>query len=170
MSACIAAFARQAAPYRCRRHPPPPPLLVRDELPENDEEHPDAAAIKAIMADTTPEEQAEGFKVQACGSVLAGRSVWCTLCQRLVTSPNQASKPGSSFTHHCLVPLQNMGNDALKAGLRHKKKFYLRQAIEQYGKGLEVMVRCTPGGGVLPALYFCCPAPDVGTGWRMLAC
>ncbi|KAL4450020.1 hypothetical protein ABPG77_010689 [Micractinium sp. CCAP 211/92] len=71
------------------------PALFWDELPENDEEHPDAAAIKAIMADTTPEEQAEGFK--------------------------------------------NMGNDALKAGLRHKKKFYLRQAIEQYGKGLEVM-------------------------------
>lgn len=37
-----------------------------------------------------------------------------------------------------------MGNDALKAGLRHKKKFYLRQAIEQYGKGLEVMVRGFP--------------------------
>lgn len=37
-----------------------------------------------------------------------------------------------------------MGNDALKAGLRHKKKFYLRQAIEQYGKGLDVMVSPPP--------------------------
>lgn len=34
--------------------------------------------------------------------------------------------------------LQNQGNDALKTGLRARKKFYLRQAIEQYGKGLEV--------------------------------
>lgn len=33
---------------------------------------------------------------------------------------------------------QNLGNDALKAGLRNKKKFYLRQAIEQYDKGLQV--------------------------------
>jgi hypothetical protein len=32
---------------------------------------------------------------------------------------------------------QNQGNDALKTGLRQKKKFYLRQAIEQYDKGLE---------------------------------
>lgn len=70
------------------------PALFWDELPEDMGDHPDAAALKAIMADTTPEESAEGFK--------------------------------------------NLGNDALKAGLRHKKKFYLRQAIEQYGKGLEV--------------------------------
>lgn len=34
--------------------------------------------------------------------------------------------------------MQNQGNSALKTGLQAKKKFYLRQAIEQYGKGLEV--------------------------------
>jgi len=39
------------------------PLCCRDELPEDDADNPDAAAIKAIMEDTTPEESAEGFKV-----------------------------------------------------------------------------------------------------------
>ncbi|KAI3438195.1 hypothetical protein D9Q98_000632 [Chlorella vulgaris] len=70
------------------------PALFWDEMPADGSEHPDAAALQAIMADTTPEEQVEGFK--------------------------------------------NLGNDALKAGLRNKKKFYLRQAIEQYDKGLQV--------------------------------
>ncbi|PSC72268.1 tetratricopeptide repeat 4-like protein [Micractinium conductrix] len=76
------------------------PALFWDDLPEEDNESADAAAIKAIMAESTPEEQAEGFK--------------------------------------------NMGNDALKAGMRHKKKFYLRQAIDQYDKGLDV--QCSDAG------------------------
>lgn len=46
--------------------------------------------------------------------------------------------PGPFITTPSCPRPQNLGNDALKAGLRHKKKFYLRQAIEQYGKGLEV--------------------------------
>lgn len=33
---------------------------------------------------------------------------------------------------------QDQGNRALKTGLQHKKKFYLRQAIEQYTQGLGV--------------------------------
>lgn len=37
-----------------------------------------------------------------------------------------------------LPAVQNQGNSALKTGLQAKKKFYLRQAIEQYDKGLEV--------------------------------
>jgi hypothetical protein len=32
-------------------------------MPEGADEHPDGAAIQAIIADTTPEEAAEGFKV-----------------------------------------------------------------------------------------------------------
>ena len=44
-------------------------------------------------------------------------------------SPGLTTAPGRS---------QNLGNDALKAGLTHKKKFYLRQALEQYDKGLAV--------------------------------
>ena len=42
----------------------------------------------------------------------------------------------STASHHCMV--QDQGNNALKVGLRHKKKFYLRQAIEQYTQGLQV--------------------------------
>lgn len=34
-------------------------------MPEGADEHPDGAAIKAIMDDTSPEEAAEGFKVRA---------------------------------------------------------------------------------------------------------
>jgi hypothetical protein len=33
-------------------------------MPADGSEHPDAAALQAIMADTTPEEQVEGFKVR----------------------------------------------------------------------------------------------------------
>lgn len=36
-------------------------------------------------------------------------------------------------------PPQDMGNKALQTGLEHKKKFYLRQAIEQYSQGLALM-------------------------------
>lgn len=35
--------------------------------------------------------------------------------------------------------MQDQGNDALKVGLQQKKKFYLRQAIEQYTEGLNLM-------------------------------
>lgn len=69
------------------------PALFWDELPSG-EDNLDAAAIQAIIDETTPEERAEGFKDQ--------------------------------------------GNRALKTGLQHKKKFYLRQAIEQYTQGLAV--------------------------------
>lgn len=44
---------------------------------------------------------------------------------------------------------QNQGNEALKTGLRAKKKFYLRQAIEQYGKGLELQCADAPLNSVL---------------------
>lgn len=91
ISACIAAMPGQdalstaaaaAAAAACL------PPLCRDELPENDEEHPDAAAIKAIMADTTPEEQAEGFKVRASGGggVLPGSA--CAAWQQYTGGPH----------------------------------------------------------------------------------
>jgi hypothetical protein len=44
------------------------PPLCRDDLPGDsgaDNASGDAAALQAIMADTTPDEQAEGFKVRA---------------------------------------------------------------------------------------------------------
>lgn len=92
ISACIAAMPGQdalstaaaaAAAAACL------PPLCRDELPENDEEHPDAAAIKAIMADTTPEEQAEGFKVRASGGGggAAGLRVCCVATIHRRASP-----------------------------------------------------------------------------------
>ena len=37
-----------------------------------------------------------------------------------------------------------MGNQALRTGLKVRKKFYLRQAIEQYSKGLELQVPDQP--------------------------
>lgn len=40
------------------------PALFWDELPEDVGENPDAAAIQAIIDDTTPEERAEGFKAR----------------------------------------------------------------------------------------------------------
>lgn len=85
--------------------PLPPPLLAlcRDELPENDEEHPDAAAIKAIMADTTPEEQAEGFKVWAPGCGLTGSARAldsCDGCGPLHTLLcKQSPTPGNTAEH-----------------------------------------------------------------------
>lgn len=33
---------------------------------------------------------------------------------------------------------QNQGNEALKTGLKHRKKFYFREAITAYTKGLDV--------------------------------
>ena len=32
--------------------------------------------------------------------------------------------------------LQNQGNEALKTGLKHRKKFYFREAIAAYTKGI----------------------------------
>ena len=40
------------------------PALFWDTLPEEDSENPDAAAIRAIIEESTPEERAEGFKVR----------------------------------------------------------------------------------------------------------
>eukprot|EP00891_Asterochloris_glomerata_P002794 jgi/Astpho2/2794/gw1.00050.278.1_t len=62
-------------------------------MPEN-QDNPDAAAIEALIAESTPEERAEGFKTQ--------------------------------------------GNDALRTGLKVRKKFYLREAVTAYTKGLEL--------------------------------
>ena len=33
--------------------------------------------------------------------------------------------------------MQNQGNEALKTGLKHRKKFYFREAITAYSKGLD---------------------------------
>ena len=41
------------------------PALFWDELPEDESENSDAAALKAIIEDTSPEERAEGFKESA---------------------------------------------------------------------------------------------------------
>lgn len=49
------------------------------------------------------------------------------------------ARPAAPLMLSLLLPaVQNQGNSALKTGLQAKKKFYLRQAIEQYDKGLEV--------------------------------
>ena len=40
------------------------------------------------------------------------------------------------MTNFSLVP-QNQGNDALKRGLQLKKKFYLREALGLYTRGLD---------------------------------
>lgn len=39
------------------------PAMFWDALPENAEEHPDMAAIQALLAESTPEELAENFRV-----------------------------------------------------------------------------------------------------------
>ncbi|KAI7844146.1 hypothetical protein COHA_002281 [Chlorella ohadii] len=95
----------EQAPRQVQLRQPPPglrnedlPALFWDDLPEDVGDNPDAAAIQAILDETSPEEAAEGFKARGL----------------------------------------NQGNSALKTGLQAKKKFYLRQAIEQYDKGLEV--------------------------------
>ena len=59
---------------------PPLPRRCRDELPEGASEHPDAAAIQAILEDTTPEEQAEGFKVQQDKWQASGMHAWQPGC------------------------------------------------------------------------------------------
>lgn len=43
---------------------PTPAPACRDEMPEEMGDNPDAAALQAILEDTTPEEAAEGFKVR----------------------------------------------------------------------------------------------------------
>ena len=43
------------------------------------------------------------------------------------------------------VHMQGQGNDALKRGMQLKKKFYLREAVELYTKGLDM-------GSALPHL------------------
>ena len=43
------------------------------------------------------------------------------------------------------MSVQDQGNDALKRGLQLKKKFYLREALNLYTKGLEM-------GSTLPGL------------------
>lgn len=47
------------------------PALFWDELPSDDEDNPDAAAIKAILEETTPEESALNFKVRRYGAMTA---------------------------------------------------------------------------------------------------
>lgn len=87
-------------------------------MPEN-QDNPDAAAIEALIAESTPEERAEGFKV-CCAP-------WAAQSARLLS--------GSE----CLHPhLQTQGNDALRTGLKVRKKFYLREAVTAYTKGLEL--------------------------------
>lgn len=60
----------QALLQPCRavsEHPqqdPVAPPRCRDELPQDANENPDAAAIQAILDETSPEEAAEGFKVR----------------------------------------------------------------------------------------------------------
>ena len=100
------------------------------------------------MAESTPEEQAEGFKVGTgrrgrCPALAQGAGagggdggglvvVQLVLMVLLlvVTCKRLPCKRASAAPRRVPVPLlvQNMGNDALKAGMRHKKKFYLRQA------------------------------------------
>lgn len=46
------------------------PAMFWDALPENAEEHPDMAAIQALLAESTPEELAENFRVWGCPSWL----------------------------------------------------------------------------------------------------
>lgn len=53
-----------AAPRPLLQHPALPPRC-RDELPEDVGDNPDAAAIQAILDETSPEEAAEGFKARA---------------------------------------------------------------------------------------------------------
>lgn len=47
------------------------------------------------------------------------------------------------------LPLQVQGNDSLKRGLQLRKKFYLRQAQEQYSQGLAVQCGDSAVDGVL---------------------
>lgn len=103
------------------------PALFWDELPDNPD-NPDVAAIKAIMDESTPEERAESFKVCDVGVV----TLTCPVRRVQILLGSRATLP---------VPpsLQDQGNDALKVGLQQKKKFYLRQAIEQYTEGLNLM-------------------------------
>ena len=180
MSACMCGGARSGRLARAWRLPGRLPALVaghavsriapprrRDELPEDAEEHPDAAAIKAILDDTSPEEAAEGFKVPALYGWLARAALGvldrCHAARHRhraatpLSLPLPPPPPPPPAPHACpafsVLPTcchlfapdeQNQGNDALKTGLRNRKKFYLRQAIEQYGKGLEL--QCADAG------------------------
>lgn len=49
-----------------------------------------------------------------------------------------ASSASPSAARCMRMAMQEQGNRALKTGLQQKKKFYLRQAIEQYTLGLEL--------------------------------
>lgn len=47
--------------------------------------------------------------------------------------------PPVTHTHPNFLLFQDQGNAALKTGMQQRKKFYLRQAIEQYTQGLDLM-------------------------------
>ena len=105
------------------------PAAFWDEYPQ-DSKNVDLAAINAILEESTPDERAETWKVTQPAVALFCR-----------THATRASFPGPDriveHTHPPPVALQGQGNDALKRGLQLKNKFYLREALSMYTKGLE---------------------------------
>lgn len=89
------------------------PAVFWDEMPAN-KNNADLAAINALIEEQTPEERAESHKVR----------IRLRACCRLAESKTVAVS-------------QNQGNEALKTGLKHRKKFYFRQATIAYTKGLD---------------------------------
>lgn len=92
------------------------PAVFWDAMPSNND-NADLAAINALIDEQTPAERAESHKV----SRNARHGGVGTRRQR---------------TEQCNC-MQNQGNEALKTGLKHRKKFYFREASIAYTKGLE---------------------------------
>lgn len=100
------------------------PAAFWEEYPENVEENVDLAAINAILEESTPDERAETYKARVTFSL---------------STTGHRDNPGRDFSRVDLSTIvQGQGNDALKRGLQLKKKFYLREAVNLYTKGLEM--------------------------------